>query len=433
MRRALLSVLICAGSLVAPAVHADVSERETQIVEFIEAHQNDSVALLEDVVNINSGTMNFAGVRKVADAFAPKFAALGFKTRWIDGAPFKRAGHLIAERAGNGPHILLIGHLDTVFERNHPFQKFERVNENILKGPGTSDMKGGIIIALAALSALQETGVLDSLNITLVLNGDEEDPGDIALSRAALIEAAQTADVALGLENAADDPATVVTARRSAGHWELRVKGQTAHSSLIFSQDVGAGAGYELARILTSFYQELRNEQYLTVNPGLIASSAQVSYQQEPLQAQASGKDNVVAPVAIATGDLRAITLQQRDATRERMRQIVKGNLPKTSAEITFDEGYPPMAPSEGNLKLLGMYDEISRDLGFGKVKAVDPRQAGAADISFVSQHVKMALDGLGWLGGGAHTAEEFADLRDYQIQAQRLAVLLERLAIQKR
>jgi glutamate carboxypeptidase len=430
MRRALASALICMS--LSAAVHAEVSDRETEMVAFLKAHQSDSVALLEEVVNINSGTMNFAGVRKVAETFAPQFEALGFKTHWTEGAPFKRAGHLIAERTGSGPHILLIGHLDTVFEPNHPFQKFERVDENILKGPGTSDMKGGIVVAIAALGALKETGVLDSLNITVVLNGDEEDPGDIALSRAALMAAAKVSDVALGLENAADDPATVVTARRSAGHWELRVKGQTAHSSLIFSEDVGAGAAYELSRILTSFYQEFRSEQYLTVSAGLIASSAQVSYQKEPLQAQASGKDNVIPPIAIASGDLRAITLQQRDATRERMRQIVAGNLPKTSADITFDEGYPPMAPSEGNQKLLGMYDEISRDLGFGKVKPVDPRRAGAADISFVAQEVKMALDGLGWLGGGAHTADEFADLRNYQIQAQRLALLLERLAVQK-
>jgi glutamate carboxypeptidase len=411
---------------------AETSAAEAHLVATLKSHQDESIALLEQLVNTNSGTMNFAGVRKVADTLEPKFAALGFKTRWIDGAPFHRAGHLIAERPGNGPRVLMIGHLDTVFEPSSPFQKFERVNETTLKGPGTSDMKGGIIVALAALGALNETRALDALHITVVLTGDEEDSGDMPLARKALIDAAKNVDVALGLENAADDPATVVTARRSAGHWELRVKGTTAHSSQIFSEDVGAGAIYELSRILTAFYQELKNEQYLTVNPGLTAGSAQVTYQSEPLQAQASGKDNIVAPIAIASGDIRAITVRQRDAAQARMKQIVAASLPKTSAEISFDEGYPPMAPTDGNQKLLEMYDQASRDLGFGGVKAVDPRRAGAADISFVAPEVKMALDGLGLLGGGAHTPDEFADLRTFQIQAQRLAVLLSRLADQK-
>ncbi len=427
-------ILAIAGlcSLLSSPAFAALSVSEAKSVAFLKSHQSESIALLQQIVDINSGTMNFSGVRKVADVLAPKFEALGFKTHWVDGTPFHRAGHLVAERAGNGPHVLLIGHLDTVFEPDSPFQKSERVNETTLKGPGTSDMKGGIVVALAALGALHQAGTLDSLNIIIVMNGDEEDAGDMPLARATLIDAAKSADIALGLENAADDPATVVTARRSASHWELRVTGTTAHSSLIFSEDVGAGAIYELSRILAKFYQELSREQYLTINPGLMAGSAQVTYQKEPLQARTSGKDNIVAPLAIASGDIRAISVEQRDAAQTRMRQIVAANLPKTSAEITFDTGYPPMSPTEGNRNLLAMYDEASRDLGFGKVTSVDPRRAGAADISFVAQDVKMALDGLGLLGGGAHTPNEFADLRTFQIQSQRLAVLLLRLGERK-
>lgn len=86
------------------------------------------------------------------------------------------------------------------------------------------------------------------------------------------------------------------------------------------------------------------------------------------------------------------------------------------------------MTPTEGNTRLLSLYDAVSRDLGFGRVSAANPRRAGAADISFAADHVEMAIDGLGLLGGKAHTPEEFADLRTLQIQAQRLAVLLHRL-----
>ena len=414
----------------APSADAPLSHPERTIAAAARAQESRAVALLTQIVDVNSGTMNFAGVRKVADIVRPQFDALGFTTQWVDGAPFGRAGHLVAERKGSGPHVLLIGHLDTVFEPHHPFQRAERVDEHTLKGPGTSDMKGGLVVGLAALAALKEARVLDRLHITFVMHGDEEDSGaPLELARATIIDAAKAADVAIGLENAADDPATAVTARRSSGRWQVKVSGRSAHSSQIFSDEVGAGANYELARILSAFYQELRGENYLTFNPGLIAGGTQVEYKPEPLSASASGKDNIIAPAAIASGDLRAITQQQIDATKERMRKIVAAHLPHTQAEITFDDGYPPMAPTEGNRRLLTLYDAVSRDLGFGPVTAVDPRRAGAADVSFAADHVEMAIDGLGLLGGDAHTPGEFADLRTFEIQAQRLAVLLYRLS----
>ncbi len=419
------SVTFC--NTAAASVSQDAHEKA--IVKHLANKQDAAIRLLEEVVNINSGTMNFDGVRKVGAVFAPHFAALGFKTQWIDGAAFGRAGHLVADRPGRGKHVLLIGHLDTVFEPSSPFQRFERADSNIVRGPGTADMKGGIVVALTALAALQQAGVLDSLHITVVMHGDEEDSGTpLELARKTLIDAAKAADIAIGLENAADDPATAVTGRRSSGHWQVTASGKTAHSSQIFTDAVGAGAVYELARILSTFYTELSGQEYLTFNPGLIVGGAQVDFKAEPLQGSASGKNNILAPQAIASGDLRALTIAQRDQAKERMRQIVARHLPQTSAEIVFDDGYPPMAPTEGNRRLLSMYDSVSRDLGFGAVTAVNPRRAGAADVSFAADHVDMAIDGLGLLGGGAHTAQEFADLRTFPIQSQRLAVLLYRL-----
>lgn len=437
-----LAALLCAATLdarTAPAIsNTSPGNSEEALVTYVKSRQEPAIELLEQVVNINSGTMNLAGVRAVGTVFQPHFEALGFKTRWVDGTPFGRAGHLVAERKGKGKHvprhILLIGHLDTVFEPDSPFQKFERVDANIARGPGTADMKGGIVVALAALAALQQIDALDHLNITVVLHGDEEDSGrPLALARETLIEAAKAADMAIGLENAADDPATAVTARRSSGRWQIKVQAKSAHSSQIFTDEVGAGAIYELSRILHSFYTQLQGEEYLTFNPGLVVGSTQVEFNPEPLQAKASGKDNIIAPIAIASGDLRAITPQQIEQTKERMRKIVAAHLPQTSAQITFDDSYPPMAPTEGNKRLLGMYDSVSRDLGFGPVTPVNPRRAGAADVSFAADHVEMAIDGLGLLGGGSHTPTEFADLRTFQIQAQRLAVLLYRLGKEQR
>lgn len=412
---------------------SQLDRAERQIIATVDSSKDESVALLEQIVNINSGTLNPKGVRTVADVLRPKFEALGFKVTWEDGTPYARAGHLIAERSGRGPHILLIGHIDTVFEPDHPYQRYQLKGERAF-GPATADMKGGIVVGLAALQALHRQGVLDNLHVTVVLHGDEEDAGTpVEAARATLIKAAKAADIAIGLENADDDPKTAIVARRSSSRWQVKASGASAHSSQIFTDEVGAGAINELARILHRFYEELRGEDFLTFNPGLIAGSTQLDYSSEPLRAETSGKDNIVAPHAVASGDLRAITLEQRERIKARMREIVAASLPGTTATIEFDDGYPPMAPTDGNRKLLSLYDAVSRDLGFGPVVAVDPRKAGAADISFAADHVEMAIDGLGLLGGDSHTGQEFADLRTYQSQSQRLAVLLYRLGKTRR
>src|SRR5215207_6689615 len=236
--RSTLPALLC---LAAAAIGAP-SAAERALVKRIQAQEESSIALLEQLVNVNSGTMNFAGVRRVADMLRPHFEALGFQVRWEDGAAFGRAGHLIAERPGRGRHVLLIGHLDTVFEPNHPFQRFERVDAQTVRGPGTSDMKGGLVVALAALTALKEAKALDGMHITMVMIGDEEDSGQPrSLARAALVEAAKAADVAIGLENGADDPKTALTARRGYTGWQIDVNARSAHSSQIFAERVGAG------------------------------------------------------------------------------------------------------------------------------------------------------------------------------------------------
>lgn len=415
---------------VATVFGAGLSAPEHQIATYIGSHQTEAIDLLHRVVDINSGTLNFDGVRQVAAVFQPEFEALGFKALWIDGAPFNRAGHLVLERPGDGPHVLLIGHMDTVFEKSSPFQKFKLEGENIAHGPGTSDMKGGIVVGLYALRALASIHGLDKLNLTFVLMGDEEDVGKpVTLARADLMAAGKAADIAIGLENADDDPRTAITARRGASGWTLETGGISAHSSLVFNSDVGAGAVFEMTRILDQFYRDLHHQQYLTFNPGIVLGGAQVDYKPGTWAGSASGKSNIVVPKTVVEGDLRTISLAQRDRVEARMQKIVAAHLPHTTATISFDNDYPPMAPTAGNQKLLAQYDQVSRDLGFGPVTAVDPMKAGAADISFVADEVKMAIGGLGLLGGGNHTEQEFADLRNFPIQSERLAVLLYRLS----
>ncbi|CAN5543048.1 M20 family metallopeptidase [soil metagenome] len=409
----------------------ELTAEERRIVERVEVRADEAVALLERTVNINSGTLNPAGVRRVAEVMRPEFEALGFEVRLADLSEVGRGPHLIAERRGTqGQRLLLIGHLDTVFEEDSPFQRFERIDASTARGPGVADMKGGNIAILHALKALHDVGALEGTSITVVLTGDEEAPGrPLEISRRDLIEAGQRSDIALGFEGGSrgEGHEYAVIARRSSSSWRLTVRGTPAHSSGIFREGVGAGAIYEASRILNSFYEELRGEPNLTFNPGVIAGGTEVRFDAQEGRGTAFGKTNVVAEHATAAGDIRTLTDEQLQRTRERMRQIVARSLPRTSAEITFDDGYPSMPPTEENHALLRMYDRISRELGYGAIVPFDPGARGAADISFVASDAA-GLDGLGPHGSGSHTVEETIDLRSLPRVTQRAALLIYRL-----
>lgn len=426
MIRLLAAILIALSFM---QTSSGLTPDERALVTYIDAHNQDALALLERVVNINSGTQNFEGVREVGRAFRAELDALGFSTRWVDGAAFKRAGHLVADHPGAGPRILLIGHLDTVFEQDSPFQKFERVDERTARGPGIIDMKGGNVVMIGALKALQASGALKTMNIVVVMTGDEEDSGEpLSAAREALVAAARGADLAIGFEDGPADPTLAVTARRGTTGWEVRVKGMPAHSSQIFREDIGYGAVYEMARILNTFREKMAGEAHLTFNPGVMLGGTTVDFDPVQLRGSAFGKTNVIAEHAVVSGDLRALSREQFEKAKRTMTEIVGASLPHSSATITFDEGYPPMAPTEGNAKLLAMYDQASRDLGFGAVTAVSPDRAGAADVSFVAGDVKTILDGVGLMGRDDHTVKETADLTTLPSQTKRMAVLLHRI-----
>lgn len=410
-------------------VFAQLSKVEKTIAKAVDAHHAEALKLWEEVVNINSGTMNFEGVYKVGQIFKTRLDALGFATRWVDGKPFNRSGTLVAEHKGKGKTILLIGHLDTVFELSSPFQKFEMVNDSTARGPGVGDMKGGDVIIIQLLQALKDAGVLKDMNIIVVMSGDEESSGDpLSLARHDLVEAAKAADVALGFEDGDGKFESATVSRRSASDWELKVTGVPSHSSQVFTEKIGAGAIYEASRILNEFYEKLSKEENLTFNPGVILGGTTVSYDANTNGGTASGKDNIVAKDVFVRGDIRAISPEQLKKAQDVMRTLVANHRPQTKAEITFGDGYPPLAPTPGNYELLKYFDGVSRDLGFGSVSPVNPRDAGAADISFTSGYVDMAMDGLGPRSQGGHTANETADPRTLAMEAKRGAILVWRL-----
>ncbi len=429
MKKILLSIVL--SGILCPinsSYGQRLSRTEKKIVEKVKAMDEASIDFLEKVVNINSGTMNLEGVKKVGDEFSTAFQTIGFETEWIEmPKEMNRAGHLFARIQGKkGKKLLLIGHLDTVFEADSPFQTFER-NGTMAYAPGGNDMKGGNVVILYALKALHDLNLLKDATITVAYTGDEERTGKpLSISRKDLIEAAKASDIALGFETATGfNNATI--ARRGASGWKVETAGKRAHSSGVFSERTGAGAIFELSRILHQFYEEVRGEEYLTFNPGNILGGTFVNYETLKSSGTAYGKSNVVAQTAVVHGGLRFISETQKENARAKMRAIVDNHLPSTNATVTFTDSYPAMGPTAANKALLNELSAVSEALGFGEVEAYDPGRRGAADISFVADYVS-GLDGLGSMGTGAHTPQETVDLATFNALIQRTAVFIYRL-----
>ena len=417
-----------------PAAAAPLTPTEQKMVDTVKSRSPQALSFLEQAVNINSGTMNHEGVREVGKLFRAELDALGFATKWVEmPAEMLRAGHLIgtrqAKRGHQGKRLLLIGHLDTVFEKGSPVPPWKPDGKRV-SGQGVSDMKGGNVVMLEALRAMHAAGTLDQANIAVIFTGDEERVGSpTSVARADMIALAKQSDVAIAFEGMIRDvngTEFASIARRASGGWTLNVSGRQGHSSGVFGPIAGYGAGYEMARILNAFREQLP-EQDLTFSVGLALVGTEVDYDDVQSKGSAAGKRNVIPPTAIATGDLRYLTHAQRDRVRARMNDIVGQNLNGTSATISFTESYPPMAPTEGNLAIFKLYAQASEDAGLGKIELTAPSTRGAGDIQFVAPFVD-CLDGIGAVGGGSHSPNEYLIPESLARNAIRAALLMHRL-----
>ncbi len=436
MRRLAGLALICAAIISPLPASAGLSTAETRMVTIVDSEYERSAALLEKLVNQNSGSMNFDGVEEVGRMMRSELEPLGFTVLWKPMITAKRAGHLIATRKGKPgtKMLLLIAHLDTVFEKDSPFQTFVRKGDKA-EGPGSGDDKGGLVVIVSALRAMKAAGTLKDANIEIVMTGDEEDSGDpIEIARADLVAAGKRADVALDFEGlfVEDGKDMGSIARRSSNSWSLITNGKTGHSSLIFNAIYGDGAIYELTRIISRFRSELP-EANLTFNVGLIAGGTDTALDPDGIRATARGKTNIIPATAIARGDFRTLSDEQTERVKARMTAIVASHAPETSAEILFEKGgYPAMAPTDGNRALLAKLNGVNLDLGLAEMQPLDPLKRGAGDISFVARDVD-GLVGLGTASTGDHAPGETVDLDSIRRQAKRAAILMSRLSREKR
>jgi glutamate carboxypeptidase len=440
---------ICIGAnqtLIAQTTKATttLSKEEQKVMDYIDANMPRAIALLKESVDINSGTLNIEGVKKVGAIFAREFEKTNFKTKWVPMPDsLRRAGHLVASIGFNadqnatassktktkkGKKLFLIGHLDTVFEPDMPANPFTMINDSTATGQGVTDMKGGDVIMIIALQALQAQGLLKDANIIAYLTGDEEHAGyPREVSRGDFIETAKQTEIALAFEGA-NGLNSVATARRGASGWLLNVKAKTGHSSGVFTPYAGYGAIYEAARIVNEFRVQLSTEKYLTFNPGVFIGGSEMNYDETKATGMAIGKTNIISPAVTVTGDLRFLTEEQKINARKKMQAIVDNSLAGTKATIEFQDGIPSMAPTEGNNKVLEVITGVTQAMGVGPTIAGDPGSRGAGDISYIAAYVD-CIDGLGSSGRGAHAPGETINLKELPYLIKRAALTIYRLS----
>ncbi len=423
----IIFVIFLLFSLTASA-QTTLTKDELALSKVVDEQLAATLKTLEQSVNINSGTFNIQGVREVGALYRKELEALGFTVEWVYlPDSLKRAGHLVATRKGKkGKKLFLIGHLDTVFEPNHPKNPWTVLNDSTATGQGANDMKGGDMVVIGALKALHKLGLLNDVNITVYFTGDEENAAEPReISRGDFIARAKQHDIALAFEGATALN-IVATARRGASGWKLEVEGKQGHSSGVFNS--GYGAIYEAARIVNAFRETLSTEQYLSFNPGLFIGGSEITYADSSQSGSASGKTNIISPKTVVIGDLRFLSEEQKEAARYAMRIITAQSLPGTKATITFEDGIPSMPPTAGNTALATKLSEVSIALGYGEVQPGNPGSRGAGDISYVAEYLD-CLDGLGAMGRGAHAPGETIDLKTFPLLIKRTAVLIYRLS----
>jgi glutamate carboxypeptidase len=409
---------------------------ESKIIQAIDEQGQQPVEFLRQIVEINSGTKNLDGVRAVGKVLMPQFEALGFEVRWVPMDEVQRAGTLVAAHPCPNPgkcgkRVLLIGHMDTVFEKESPFQHFTMIDDRTASGPGTNDMKGGLVVMISALKALQTAGAFDHADVKVVLSGDEEAAGHpLEIARREMMTAAKNSDAGLEFEATARENGVFYgsTSRRGAISWHLETTGQTGHSAGVFGPQMGYGAIYELTRILDAFRTQLP-EQYLTYNVGLVLGGTTAQLNAVQTGGEATGKSNIVAPTAIAVGDLRCISNEQAERVENKMRAIVAQHLPKTDAKIDFYEAYPAQSPTVENRALLKLLNQVNHSLGQPDMPELDPMKRGAGDSAFIAQYIP-TLAGVGSSGSGDHSAAERIDLTSLPIDTKRAALLIYRLGL---
>jgi len=360
------------------------------------------LAELESLVNIDCGSYTPEGVNRVADAVGTSLAELGATVERIHPEPGRALGDLLVGRlAGEGPRLLLIGHMDTVFDPGTAAERPFRVDGDRALGPGTSDMKGGLLAGLHALAALHAVGIHPA--VTFVANPDEEigSPFSTPQIRNLLPEH----DAALVLECARAN-GDIVSARKGIADLHVRFTGRAAHAGV--EPEKGRSAILAAARQVVALHDLNGRWPSVTLNAGVI---------------QGGTRPNVVAAECLVKVDLRAATVADFEAASRAAEELLaRPAVPDVQTDVRQVAGHPPMEKSPASARLAELAIRLGRELGFG---LRDTATGGASDANTTAAAGLPTLDGLGPIGGDDHSADEWLDLASVVPRTTLLAALV--------
>jgi glutamate carboxypeptidase len=382
---------------------AEMNELEQKMTDYIASREQDWIDLLRELVNCDSGTYNKDEADRASGILAKAIGDLGFE---VEQVPQEKYGaHVVARKKGTGDRSLLfVGHFDTVFPEGTVAKRPFTIDGDRATGPGVYDMKGGLVVLLATLSALKEANakVWNEVNLTVIFNSDEE---ILSPTSSPLIEAeAKKADTSCILEPAR--PGGEYTfQRKGAGLYKMTVHGRAAHSG--GAPEKGRSAVEELSQKIIRLHEMINFDTGTTVNVGVIRGGL---------------RPNVVAEQAEAEFDLRVYTHAEREKAEARFQEIIDMQfVPDTTTEWSGGMMFPPVEYSERNEKLFGVVKDAGKKLGLDLPSIVT---GGGSDGNVTGQHT-LLMDGMGVEGDGAHSDREFIVLSSVVRRAQVLALFL--------
>ncbi|MDV2683003.1 M20 family metallopeptidase [Alkalihalophilus lindianensis] len=379
----------------------------------IEIHSKESemLQLLEKLVNIDSGSTNKAGVDKIGEIVAAEFKSLGYDVRVIGNNEV--GNHLVINHPeAEHTDILIVAHMDTVFEDGTASARPFRIDEEKGRayGPGVIDMKASLVSVLYALRALKNENDKAYKNVRIVLNSDEEIGS--RTSRSLIEQETKGIAYALIMEPARKD-GSLVTERRGSGRYKIEVQGLAAHSGI--EPEKGRSAIEELAHKIVKLHELNDHEHGISVNVGIIEGGNAV---------------NTISSSAIGHVDVRVATPEQASEMEYKIEEVCAStDVRGTTIALTGDISRPPMLKNEKIAKLFQIVQDVGRELG---MEIKDTKTGGGSDASFTAAMGIPTIDGLGPIGGNAHSEDEYLEIASLTERTRLLAKIIQRLHVDK-
>ena len=376
---------------------------------YLNEKEEEMLLFLEQLVNIDSGSMDKEGIDKVGAILQSEYEKLGFIVETIQEEI--RGNHLVIQhKDAVDPEIMVVAHMDTVFPKGTVEKRPFTIRDGRAYGPGVIDMKASHVTLLYALKALSEKETVGLENTLILLTSDEEIGS--GTSQALIEKHTQNKKYALIMEPARQD-GSLVTARRGAGEYSLYVTGKAAHAGI--APETGSSAIEELAQKIIKLHQLTDHANGISVSVGIIEGGTTV---------------NTIASKAAAHVDLRISKIEQGEWLEKQVEEIcATPDVEGTSIELVGGIERPPMVKNEQTIALLEVIKTVGGELG---IDITDISTGGGSDASYTSAKGVATIDGLGPIGGNAHTEEEYLEVPSVVERTALLAGVIERLTIEK-